>query len=269
MTQIALQRPDAVLVGSSSGEGPTALLLHAGGEHRGVWEPVAERLVASGFRAVSYDLRGHGKSGAAGAERLAIHAEDVAAMLAAERGPVTIVGASLGGLAGLLALREPDVRRNVGGFVLVDVVPHLDPDRVRAYLNQVSPRMRHAPLVADVLSRRRDLEACAAHLADLPTLLVRGARSQLTDEDGRWLTSEVASAEIAWVFGAGHLVARDAPAELAALLVGHLNSPRARRHRIDRVLEAGGVRSIPHLRGTLLEHLHRTADTLEASTCDR
>jgi pimeloyl-ACP methyl ester carboxylesterase len=137
MTRITLQRPDAVLVGTSSGEGPTALLLHAGGEHRGVWEPVAERVAASGFKAVAYDLRGHGKGGAAGAERLTTHAEDVAAMIAAELCPVTIIGSSLGGLAGLLALREPAVRRKVGGFVLVDVVPHLDPGRVRTYLNQV------------------------------------------------------------------------------------------------------------------------------------
>src|SRR4051794_24009321 len=110
MTRVTLDRGDARLIGNAIGEGPPALLLHAGGERRGVWEPVAERLAASGFRAVAYDLRGHGESGSAGAERLTTHAGDVAAMLGSEPVPALVVGASLGGLAALLALRDPEAR---------------------------------------------------------------------------------------------------------------------------------------------------------------
>jgi pimeloyl-ACP methyl ester carboxylesterase len=264
MTRIMLRRPDAVLVGTRIGQGPGVLLLHAGGERREVWQPAAKSLAAGGYCCTAYDLRGHGDSGAAGADELPTHADDVAAMIAAEPNPVTVAGASLGGLAGLLALGEPDIGRGVSGVVLVDVVPHLDPDRVRAYLNQVREGYGDRPLVLDVLSRRRTrLESTTSGLSDIPTLLVRGERSALTDHDCRRFTEQVPHPGVATAAGAGHLVARDAPAELARLLLEHLNSPPARRRRIDRLLEAGQLGDIPHPGGTLRDHLDRTADTLE------
>jgi pimeloyl-ACP methyl ester carboxylesterase len=46
------------------GAGAPVLLAHATGFHGRVWEPVAERLVASGRRVWSFDFRGHGDSDA-------------------------------------------------------------------------------------------------------------------------------------------------------------------------------------------------------------
>lgn len=59
---ITIRVPDATLYAEALGTGPAAILLHAGGERRQVWRPVAGRLAAAGFRTVSLDQRGHGQS---------------------------------------------------------------------------------------------------------------------------------------------------------------------------------------------------------------
>jgi len=229
MRRFKLERPDVDLVGCAVGNGPSVLLLHAGGERRDVWAPVMQRLAADGFRAVAYDLRGHGESGTTLADSLEPYADDAAAMLAAEPGRVVIVGASLGGLAALLALREPAVRQRTAGLVLVDVVPELEPERVRAYLNELRNGLGDAPLVDDFLDRRSELRGVALSLGELPTLLVRAERSPLTEEDAQRFTDLAPNARVEFVAGAGHLVAADAPTELAGILLRHLNSAGVKR----------------------------------------
>jgi pimeloyl-ACP methyl ester carboxylesterase len=44
------------------GDGPAALLVHAGIADRRMWAPMAERLAAAGVRAVACDLRGFGRT---------------------------------------------------------------------------------------------------------------------------------------------------------------------------------------------------------------
>src|SRR4051812_17133611 len=223
MMRVTLERGDATLVGSAVGSGPTALLLHAGGERRRVWDPIADELAARGFRAVAYDLRGHGESGAAGADRLATHAEDVMAMLGAEPVPVLVVGASLGGLAALLALRDAKTRAMTAGLVLVDVVPDPPAERVHAYLEGLRNGLAERPLVADCLGRSSELRAAAAgfgEAGELPILLVRAAKSPLTDADVRRLLELAPATRVEMVPGAGHLIAAEAPHALAGLLLG-------------------------------------------------
>jgi pimeloyl-ACP methyl ester carboxylesterase len=264
VTRLVLDRPDATLLGEATGEGPTALLLHAGGERRRVWAPVAERLAASGFRAVAYDLRGHGESGG-DHESIRPHGDDVSAMVAAEPGRTLIFGASLGGFAALLALRDAATRDRVAGLVLVDVVPDPPADRVRAYLNGVREGLAESPIVVDVLGRRQELRAAAAGLGDeVPLMLIRGGRSDLSDEDVRRLGELVPQLGVSVVPGAGHLVAHDDPAGLATVMLAQLDERAVRRRRIDHLLAATAAASSEHPGGTLLDHLHRTADTLEA-----
>ncbi|GAB3878705.1 hypothetical protein GCM10029964_029760 [Kibdelosporangium lantanae] len=145
--------------------GPTVLLLHAGGERRRVWTPVTDVLVAAGFRCVAYDQRD--------SDNLAAYAADVAAMLAAEPPGCVVVGASLGGLAVMAALA--DVR--IAGLVLVDVVPNLDPDRVRGFLAAGGLLDAHAALVEDVLAQVPRLRRNVAEL-DCPVLLVHGGEDR-------------------------------------------------------------------------------------------
>src|SRR3954471_21027441 len=109
MTRVELPRPDGTVIGEDAGAGPALLLLHAGGESRAVWAPVAELLAGLGFRSVAYDLRGHGESSDVGANRLATLSGDVAAMLSTFEVPPVVVGASIGGLAAVDALADPAV----------------------------------------------------------------------------------------------------------------------------------------------------------------
>lgn len=221
-----LERGAATLVGTERGEGPAALLLHAGGERRGVWDRIADVLAYHRFRAIAYDLRGHGESSAEGAELLQTYADDVNAMLAVEAAPPLVVGASLGGFAALLALAVPDNRERVSGLVLVDVVPNLAPQRARAYLRELGIWIADHPLVEDVLGRLTDLCAAARKLDGVPTLLVRGGRSPMTDADVAGFLELVPGGRVRTVERAAHLVAQDAPAELAALLVEELGARR-------------------------------------------
>src|SRR4051812_38820637 len=151
MTRVELPRPDGTVIGEDAGAGPALLLLHAGGESRAVWAPVADRLAGHGVRSVAYDLRGHGESSAAGADRLETLSGDVAAMLGTFEVPPLLAGASIGGLAAVYALADHEIEERCAGLVLVDVVPAPPPDMVREYL---TPRgMAGHPLVAEVLAR--------------------------------------------------------------------------------------------------------------------
>jgi pimeloyl-ACP methyl ester carboxylesterase len=78
------------------------LLLHGGGQTRHSWGTTAEDLGRAGFYAVTADLRGHGESGwdASGDYSFAAHMADIDAWCR-RLGQPAIVGASLGGLAGL------------------------------------------------------------------------------------------------------------------------------------------------------------------------
>lgn len=203
---------DVTLRATVTGTGPTVLLLHAGGERRGVWAPVAARM--AGLRTVAVDLRGHGDSPGP-ATALRPIADDVGEIVCREPPPIVVVGASLGGYAALVALADPSTARRVAGLVLVDVVPDPDPDRVRTWLGD---RGRHlTELTEDLLASGRELLAVAAAL-DLPVLLVRAARSPIGDADVDRLRAANRRVAVTSVAGAGHLVARDAPAELARIL---------------------------------------------------
>jgi pimeloyl-ACP methyl ester carboxylesterase len=124
------------LVATEMGAGDRAvLLLHGGGQTRHAWAKTARRLAEAGWRAIALDQRGHGDSAwvADGAYAFPDYAADAAAVarrIAAEhRGvkPVAI-GASLGGLAALLA--SDGYEPPFSGLVLVDIVPRMHPEGV-------------------------------------------------------------------------------------------------------------------------------------------
>jgi pimeloyl-ACP methyl ester carboxylesterase len=266
MTEVGLRRPDATLIGTGCGEGPPALLLHAGGERRQTWEPVAARLARAGYSSVAFDQRGHGDSrpARAGADRLHLFAADVEAMIGTLDAAPTLVGSSLGGLAALLALADPRLEACVAGLMLVDVVPDPPPDRTRARLARTLGARANQPLIDDILGRAVALRAVADRLS-LPVTLVRGgANSAVTDADAGRLLELVPHATVATISSAGHLIARDAPIELATEVIAFVGDPRVRRRRIAEFLARSGTGSTAHPGGTLLSHLHRTADMLES-----
>lgn len=223
MIEGRLERPDATLRFDQLGDGPDVLLLHAGGERRTVWRPIM-RVLAAQCRCTAYDQRGHGDSGGSRADPVTAFGDDAVEMVARLHRPV-LVGASLGGFAELLALDR--VERHVAGLVLVDVVP--DPDPVRTHDLLAPLGLAETPLVADILGRAEQFRAIAARLS-LPILAVRaGSRGPIADLDAERFQALVPHAGIVIVPGAGHLIAREKPAELAQLLADFVASPEVRR----------------------------------------
>jgi pimeloyl-ACP methyl ester carboxylesterase len=95
---------DVELVADAHGDPDAApvLLLHGGGQTRHSWGTTAETLSSAGFYAVNADLRGHGESGwdPSGDYSMQAQMTDVETWCALLGRPA-IVGASLGGLAGM------------------------------------------------------------------------------------------------------------------------------------------------------------------------
>lgn len=111
--------------------GATVLLAHGGGQTRHAWHRTATTLAALGWRTVALDLRGHGESdwSPAGHYRIDDFAADLIAVADQLGEPPALVGASLGGLAGLLVEGE----QRPGSFAsltLVDIAPTMEPEGV-------------------------------------------------------------------------------------------------------------------------------------------
>lgn len=259
MTELTLARGNVVLRGTAQGTGPTVLLLHAGGEDRRVWAPVTAQLVSCGLRTVAYDLRGHGESSGTPTTLPAL-AKDVAEMIGREPAPVGVVGASLGGLAAIAALADRATQGHVAALVLIDVVPDPEPARVHTWLDERGLRQRRPQLVDDVLARGPQLLATAGTI-HLPILLVRGGtRSPLDDADVSRLRHANHRVSVTCVPGAGHLVARDAPLELARIIADRVPTwfPADPTVRSAYALQLSlGADRVQHPGGTLLAHLGR------------
>lgn len=259
MTEVTLTLDDVTLRGTVTGAGPTVLLLHAGGERRSVWTPVAAQLADSGLRTVAFDLRGHGDSSGQ-ATTLRTVADDVIEILSRETGPLVVVGASLGGLAALAALAKPTVVQRVAGLILVDVVPDPDPQRARAWLDEHGLIDRHPEIVTDILESSPELVPTAAEL-DMPILLIRaGHGSPLGDADANRLSATNPHVTITHVPRAGHLVAHDAPDELARIVSAHATTWLATDEVVHHAFELQrslGAENLDHPGGTLYAHLRR------------
>ncbi|MCO8129416.1 alpha/beta hydrolase [Acidimicrobiia bacterium EGI L10123] len=219
--------PGATLRATAVGDGPPVLLLHAGGERRAVWADVVAALPPSAHRAIAVDQRGHGESSGSRSDGLPAFAGDVRDLVRSLGAPTVLVGASLGGMAILLAMADGDLDDLVTGVVLVDVVPSPDPRRARRYLRQSSTDrtgdMAESPIARDILAHAAQLTASARRL-DTPTLLVRGTASEVTLEDdvARFLQL-VPHASVREIEGAHHLVASEAPEALAEVLAEFLD----------------------------------------------
>ena len=223
-----LRLSDVTLRCTEAGQGPPVLLLHAGGERRTVWDRVAAALRRRGFRTIAVDQRGHGESSGSRGDGLPAFANDVRELVRSLEAPAVLVGASLGGMAILLAMADGDLDELVAGVALVDVVPSPDPARARGYLRASSTTstgdMSRSPIAEDILAHADQLTASAKRL-DKPTLLVRGTESEVTlQSDVERFLRLVPHASVREVAGAHHLIAREAPDALADVLIEFLDS---------------------------------------------
>lgn len=105
--------------------GAPILLCHGFGQTRGAWSSTAVRLADAGYRCVSIDLRGHGESDwlENGAYVMDQFRDDLVAVTAWLGRPPVLVGASMGGLLGLIAEGENAQSSLFRAMILVDVTP--------------------------------------------------------------------------------------------------------------------------------------------------
>jgi pimeloyl-ACP methyl ester carboxylesterase len=132
------------LVGDAYGEAsaPPVLLMHGGGQTRHAWAGTGRALARKGWQAVAVDLRGHGDSAWApdGDYGLESFARDMAALARSFAQPPVLVGASLSGLAALLAQGEAEAAL-FAALVLVDVTPRLDPQGTQNIIGFMSANL--------------------------------------------------------------------------------------------------------------------------------
>ena len=169
------------------GDGLPVLLMHGGGQTRHAWAKTAHRLARAGFHSIALDQRGHGDSewvqdGDYTFPQYGADAAAVAREILAERGAKPIaIGASLGGLAALLAQTAPD--EPFQGIVLVDIVPRMDPrgvDKIQGFMRT------HAEDGFASIEEAGD--AVAAYLPHRPRpASLEGLKKNLRlHPDGRW-----------------------------------------------------------------------------------
>jgi pimeloyl-ACP methyl ester carboxylesterase len=104
------------IVADAVGRGSPVLLAHGGGQTRAAWGRTAVALMEAGHQAIAIDMRGHGESewSPSGAYTFDDFAADLLAIAAQLPEKPALVGASLGGLAGLIA--EGELQPGVFGF---------------------------------------------------------------------------------------------------------------------------------------------------------
>jgi pimeloyl-ACP methyl ester carboxylesterase len=284
--------------------GTPVLLLHGGGQTRHAWRATARAIARAGHLAYALDQRGHGDSDwiDSGAYTFPDFATDVRAVADTVRAtsglPPLVIGASLGGIAALLAEGKAHAEGTAPLFsalVLVDITPRVDrsgiakiqafmsaharegfatvaeaADAVAAYLpHRPRPRShdglkKNLRLHADgrwrwhwdprfiegprsVGGGRPSAEEEMVHAARTlkqPTLLVRGASSEVVQEaHAREFLALVPHAEYLDVGGAQHMVAGDQNDQFASAILDfiarldrrgasaadvlHLSTPRA------------------------------------------
>ncbi len=103
---------------------PAVLFAHGFGQSRHAWVRAAESLAEHGWRTITFDARGHGDSSRVkdGRYELEQFVDDLLVVARSLEAPPVLVGASMGGLLGLVAAGEtrPVPFR---ALVLVDITP--------------------------------------------------------------------------------------------------------------------------------------------------
>lgn len=163
--------------------GPPIVLVHGGGQTRHSWHGSAARLANAGWYALALDQRGHGDSAwdTEGRYHYDDFAGDIMRVTEQLADAPVLVGASLGGLACLLAegLSGKPVAR---ALVLVDIAARMDPDGARRIMDFMRARpdgFASLEEAADAIAEYNPHRPRPQNPAGLAKNLRRG-------DDGRW-----------------------------------------------------------------------------------
>jgi pimeloyl-ACP methyl ester carboxylesterase len=161
---------------------PTIVMLHGGGQNRFSWKSTGQILADRGFHVIALDARGHGDSDRAPNAEYTVDAfaRDAAAVLEQIGRPVVLIGASMGGLTGIVAAHRAG-SEVVTKLVLVDVVPRFEgvgTHRIRDFMSRHVHGFDNLDQAADAIAeylphrrRPRNLD---------------GLTKNLRHRDGRW-----------------------------------------------------------------------------------
>jgi len=163
---------------------PPAVLLHGGGQTRHAWGTTLRAIAAAGWYGLSVDQRGHGESQWApdGDYSIDAFSGDVVEIARTLDQLPVLIGASLGGLASLVAVgesTEPIAR----ALVLVDVAPRVEPDgaaRIVGFMRDHLDGFESLDEVADVVAAYNPHRPRPKNLEGLKKNVRQRA-------DGRWV----------------------------------------------------------------------------------
>lgn len=168
-------------------DGEPVLFFHGGGQTRHAWGGAGAALGERGWRATCVDMRGHGDSDRVAHYHATDFALDVRALAEAQARPPVIVGASLGGIAAMIANAghgaSPGTPAEISrALVLVDIAPRVNPQGVNRILDFMAAHTGGFASLED---------AAAAVAAYQPQRSQRsdsgGLRKNLRlGDDGRW-----------------------------------------------------------------------------------
>ena len=166
---------------------PPIIFAHGGGQTRHAWRGAAKALAFEGYRSIALDLRGHGESdwaadGDYSLEAIARDLIEVGERVAGGGGRPHIVGASLGGLAAIVAAGVLS-RNAFASVTLVDIAPNMDAAGVAKVVEFMGAHIEEG---FDSLEQAADV--IATYLPNRPRPKdMEGLRKNLRqDNDGRW-----------------------------------------------------------------------------------
>jgi pimeloyl-ACP methyl ester carboxylesterase len=175
--------PSGAAAAATSDPGrPSILMLHGGGQNRFSWKNTGQILADEGFHVVALDSRGHGDSDRSPNATYTVDAlcADTLQVLDQIGRPVMLIGASMGGMTGILVADAAGPER-VTKLVLVDVVPRYEKDgsaRIRDFM------FSH---VHGFGSLEEAADAVAAYLPHrTKPRSPEGLKKNLRRRDGRW-----------------------------------------------------------------------------------
>ena len=168
--------------GAGDPDRPTILMLHGGGQNRFSWKNTGQILADRGLHVIALDARGHGDSDRApNAEyNVEAFARDAAGVIGQIGRAVVLIGASMGGLTGIITANS-EGPNSVVKLVLVDVVPRFESEgthRIRDFMsrhvNGFESLDHAADAIADYLPHRKRPRN------------VDGLKKNLRHRNGRW-----------------------------------------------------------------------------------
>ena len=114
-----LHRPDGRIAYDDRGGGPLVVMVPGLGDVRAEYRFLAAKLVEAGYRAVTMDLRGHGRSSTGWPDHgcAAIGSDVVALVAHLDAGPAVLIGTSMG--AGAVATAPPAAPEMTAALVLI------------------------------------------------------------------------------------------------------------------------------------------------------